>query len=48
MGPFRNAATHNLSDLAIAIPLAPQVSFSCLVALVQYRLTAHFRHMSDG
>jgi len=48
MGPFRNTATHNRSDLAIAIPLAPQVSFDCLGALVQYRLTAHFRHMSDG
>jgi hypothetical protein len=48
MGRFRNAAALNLSDLAIAIPLAPQSSFSCWNALVQYLLTAQFCHMSDG
>ena len=46
MGRIRNAAAHNLSDLAIAISLALQLSFNFLVALVQYRLTAQFRHMS--
>ena len=48
MERIRNAAAHNLSDLAIAIPQALQISFNFLVALVQYRLTAQFRHMSNG
>jgi hypothetical protein len=46
MGPFRNAAAHNLSDLAIAIALAPQIAFLCLVPSVQYRLPTQVRHMS--
>ena len=37
MGPFRNVAAHNLGNLAIAIALALQVSFSCLDALVHAR-----------
>jgi len=48
MERIRNAAAHNRSDLAIAIPLALQISFNFLIALVQYRLTAQFRHMSNG
>jgi len=45
MGPFWDTAAHNLGDLAIAIPLALQISFNFLVALIQYRLTAQLRHM---
>jgi hypothetical protein len=48
MGSFWEVAAYNLSDLGIAIPLAPQISFSCSDALMQYRLTAQFRHMSNG
>jgi hypothetical protein len=48
MGAFWDAAAHNFIDLGIAIPLAPQISFSCSKALVQYHLTAQFRHMSNG
>jgi hypothetical protein len=48
MGPFWDAAANNRIDLGIAIPLALQISCGCLAALVQYHLTAQFRHMSDG
>jgi hypothetical protein len=48
MGAVRNAAGHNLIDLGITIPLAPQIFFSCWNALVQYHLTAQFHHMSNG
>jgi hypothetical protein len=48
MGAYWDAAAHNPSDLGIAMPLAPQISFNRLNVLVQYRLTAHFHHMSNG
>jgi hypothetical protein len=46
MGRLWNAAAPNLSDLAVAIALALQIPFNGLVAMVQYRLAAQFRHMS--
>jgi hypothetical protein len=48
MGPFWKVAAHNLRDLGIAIPLAPQISLSCQPALVQYHFTARFRDMSNS
>jgi hypothetical protein len=48
MGAFWDAAAHNLIDLGIAIPLAPQISLSCQPALMQYHFPAHFYHMSNG